>query len=285
MNYNQSKKYIYLIDSVIMDQNQELLDQLQSTVDKLIDIFGDEYQITYVESPQRVQNITHVTHVHHTYTYPWYYSWYYPWYYPDHHCCHKNEKTNKRKKEEDEEKEENQGSNGVAGMIIIGGVTLIGTILFATDGYVTLQRSQIGKNIEDISDTSQTIGKFNNVHDTIEKCQKWIKHYEQRTKPIFWSKVGLIASGLAFGIGMFTSNNNVKNAAIGGTLLSTCYLLWQKLSKSDSKNKESRLFNDAVSSINNARLALATPEYVAPVMPDHIGVSPSAPPHYMAFKQ
>ena len=171
---------------------------------------------------------------------------------------------------------------------------MIGTIVFATDGYVTLKRSRISGNLEEIVETSQTVGRFNDVQDTVEKCKKWLKQYEQRTKPVFWSKVGLIASGLAFGVGMFMSSDKTKTAAIAGSVLSGCYMLWSAFNRSDSKDKESRYFNDAVSSINGAKLAIANPAYVAPVPfnphhvnPHHVNpqhVVPSAP-QLSKFKQ
>jgi len=265
-----------------MDQNQELIDQLQSIVDKLIDLFGSEYQMSYVDiSQQQEHRVTHVTHVHHNY--PLYY---YPWYYPDRHCCYQT-KTNKKKKDEEEEEEEeddNKSMDKFVGMIIISGVSLVGTVVFATDGYVTLKRSRISGNLEEIVESSQLIGKFNDVHDAIEKCKKWLGQYERRTKPMFWSKVGLIASGLAFGLGMFISNDKTKNAAIGGSILSGCYMLWNFFSRSDSKDKESRYFNDAVSSVNMTKLALANPAYVAPAPYNPASVAPSAP-HLSDFKQ
>jgi hypothetical protein len=169
-------------------------------------------------------------------------------------------------------------------MLVISGVSLIGTVVFATDGYVTLKRSRISKNLEEIEEMSQLIGKFNDVHDTVEKCKKWLKHYEQRTKPVFWSKVGLIASGITFGIGTFMSNDKTKNAAIVGSVLSGCYMLWLAFTRSDSKDKESRYFNDAVSSINDAKLTIANPAYVAQA-PFNPGYAAPSAPQLSEFKQ
>ena len=251
-----------------MNPNQGLVERLQSTVDKLIDIFGDEYQTMCVEP-----TTTTGTHVHVHHEYPWYW-WYSPFYHPE----------PRQKRKDDDDDDDDQSSNGLTGAVIICGVSITGTVMFATDDYVKLWRSKISNDVDELSEAIETLENANDLMNTITKCQKWIECYEQRTKPMFWSKVGLISSGIAFGVGTFMSKSDIQRAAVGTAVVSTCYALWNYFTKSDIKAKESRYFNDAVLSINNAKDALANSSYSHPPIFNQTNAYPSAPNLY-DFKQ
>lgn len=150
---------------------------------------------------------------------------------------HTNKNTDKI--DEDDDKTYNQ----TTGIIIVSGMSLFGTYLLATDDYLKLKFSKMYDNINKLTkmknnDNSQT-------QLVITGCNKWMKHYVRRTRPIFISKIGILLSGVLFGIGQFINNKNMKLATSTTCIWSLCYLLWNYIDEPNKKNKEIEYFNNA----------------------------------------
>lgn len=234
-----------------MEQNkQALVEKLQNVNDKLVDLFGDEYPNRFVESysicvPQQSvvpTKVVHKTYINHC-SCPW---WYHSWYMP-HRCV----KVEKPKKKDDEEE---QTGNPVVGTAILGTVALVGTYTFATDSYVKLLRARLVCDLNDVAEASQLSGDSVHVNAAITRCRTWMQMYRARTRPTFWSKLGLTVSGIIMGFGVFVGNSNVTLAAFWLGIASSCIMVWNYFDPFGlhSRNKEISEYNDTIRSLSHA---------------------------------
>lgn len=164
---------------------------------------------------------------------------------------HNNNNTDKT--DDDDDKTYNQ----TTGIIIVSGISLFGTYLLATDDYLKLKFSKMHDNVNKLAKI--TNNDNNQTKPIITNCNKWMKHYVRRTRPIFISKIGILLSGVLFGIGQFINNKNMKLVTSTTCIWSLCYLLWNYIDEPNKKNKEIEYFNTAKLNIGNVISLLSTP--------------------------
>ncbi len=249
-----------------MNQNRvELVSRLQGTADKLTQLFGDEYNVARSDPQLPNNNVeqaprTTIVHNHVTnyngYSYPWLFQ---PWYYPsnydnyDRHTRQTIYKTDNDEKKKKKKKQDNPG-NYLLGTIIIGTMSFVGTYVFAKDDYIKMLRYNINKDLDNILEASYRSRNFNDVEDIVKRCETWIKHYKRRTKPSFWSKIGLVGAGLAFGVGIFLGQDTVVLGSVATGVVSGCYLLWNYLINNSKYNKniETLTFTNAMNGLDTS---------------------------------
>ena len=164
-----------------------------------------------------------------------------------------NKNTDKTETDEDDDKTYNQ----TTGIIIVSGMSLFGTYLLATDDYLKLKFSKMYDNVNKLAKIKNHDN--NQTQPIIINCNKWMKHYVRRTRPIFISKIGILLSGVLFGIGQFINNKNMKLVTSTTCIWSLCYLLWNYIDEPNKKNKEIEYFSTAKLNIGNVILLLSTP--------------------------
>lgn len=161
-----------------------------------------------------------------------------PYYPPNYNIINVNNGSNyklrNRNSDKKEKKEENNVESKVIGTIIISGISFAAVWVFAKDGYLTLIRSGINNQIDTIRDLSLTSGDYPIVNSAIDSCKEWYNKRKQRTTNSFYSKVGLIGSGLALGSGIFFGAPVVIFGSVAGATASGCYMFWNHLTRSNT---------------------------------------------------
>jgi hypothetical protein len=245
-----------------MDQNkQDLVAKLQNINAKLIELFGGEYdyvnnQNELYSQQSSIPKIIHKTYINHC-TCPW-------WSWHTHHHCTKSHKSKKD--------DENESGHYMLGTMIMGGVSLFGTYMFVTDKYMKFLRAKLTCDLNDIMETNQSFGQFNDVNDAVDKCKTWMQTYKSRTRPSLWSKVGMTLSGLIMGLGVFTGSSQTTMMGFWFGIISSCSMIWNYADPltTHNKNKERNEFNNAINGLHTAINSCQM-------------IIPSAPPLYETY--
>jgi DNA mismatch repair ATPase MutL len=251
-----------------------LTQQIENLRNAIYESFNDQYLLTHTFSQERTrrsgqyshQYSQHSQHSQHSQQSIYNTSYHttnhasIPWYYwllsPTHttYTTNNNYTTNvksskKTEKDDDENKPKNQ-SNPILGGLIIAGSMLIGTYILTQDGYIKILRSDIRSRVNDVKDISYTQNQFDNVQDVIEACENWIKLYNNRTIPIFQSKIGILASLIGTGIGFYIGHNMVTYCSIGMGVLAASYLIWNSFG--NQQFEENNAFCKMITELNKS---------------------------------
>lgn len=169
----------------------------------------------------------------------------------------------KVKKEEKKKEEDNDMTKKIVGGVALAGISLAGTYLVATDGYVNFHLSHIESAINSLMELKDTSMKKNEILVFQHDYDVWKSFYLNRTKKTFFGKVGGVGSGLLMASALMASSG--FGIAIGAVTAvgSGCYLLWNKLTTRTMTEEE------AYESMMKSLLVLSGPQ---------INTVPSAPP-------
>lgn len=219
-----------------MDNRQKLVTKINELIQKLDHTFGDEFKVeSFLKNSYEMQdnfgsnNLPKDEFSNSTLNINNNFPYYYPLFSPvvKKETIIINERS-KDKSDEEKEKEKDY-FNKIIGTVLISGVSFGAVWLFSKDGYVTLLRSGVEKDITDIEWLSLRNGDFNKIERAISTCKEWLYNYKRRISYSFFSKVGLIGSGFAIGTSMFLSSPLLIYSAIGTGTISGCYIFWNYL--------------------------------------------------------